>query len=174
MNRRRNHSIDVVFALALFCTFAVSVLMVLMMGASSYRGVTDAMNSDYQDRTGAGYIAEKIRHFDARGAITAGQFDGNDALLLKQEIDGTEYITYIYYYDGYIRELLTENDSGMTAEAGEKVIEAAGFTVKQLESGMIKITCDMLDGSSPYVLASPRSAYEANAVQETDQKGEQS
>lgn len=169
MNRRRNHSIDVVFALALFCAFAASVLMVLMMGASSYRSVTDKMNADYQDRTGAGYIAEKLRHFDARGGIAAGQFDGNDALLLKQEIDGTEYITYIYYYDGYIRELLTENDSGMTAEAGEKVIEAAGFTAEQLDGGMIKITCDMPDGSSPYVLASPRSAAGAQ-----EQKGEQS
>ena len=171
MNRQRKHSIDILFALALFCAFAASVLMVLMMGASSYHSVTDKMNADYQDRTGAGYIAEKIRHFDARGGIAAGQFDGNDALLLRQEIDGTEYITYIYYCDGYIRELLTENNSGMTAEAGEKVIEAAGFTVEQLDSGMIKITCAMPDGSSPYVLASPRSAQQP---QDAQQKGEQS
>ena len=168
MNRRRNHSIDVVFALALFCTFAVSVLMVLMMGASSYRSVTDAMDENYEDRTGAGYIAEKIRHFDSRGGIAAGQFDGNDALLLTQDIDGTDYITYIYYYDGYIRELLTENGSEMTAEAGEKVMEASGFAVEPAESGMFKITCTMNDGSSPYVIVSPRSAQPAA------QKGEQS
>ena len=60
MNRRRNHSIDVVFALVLFCTFAVSVLMVLIMGASSYRSVTDAMDENYEDRTGAGY-PERMR-----------------------------------------------------------------------------------------------------------------
>lgn len=158
MNRRKNHSIDVVFALALFCTFAVSVLMVLMMGASSYKSVTAAMNSNYEDRTGAGYLAEKIRHFDSRGGIAAGKFDGNDALLLRQNVDGTEYITYIYYYDGYIRELLTENNSGMTAEAGEKVIEASGFTTEQTDSGLLKVTCTMTDGSEPYVLVSPRSA----------------
>ena len=158
MNKRRKHSIDVVFALALFCTFAVSVLMVLMMGASSYKSVTAAMDSNYEDRTGAGYLAEKIRHFDSRGSIAAGKFDGNDALLLRQSVDGTEYITYIYYYDGYIRELLTENNSGMTAEAGEKVIEAAGFTIENTDNGMFKVTCIMPDGSTPYVLASPRSA----------------
>lgn len=168
MNKRRKHSIDVVFALALFCTFAVSVLMVLMMGASSYRSVTDSMNENYEDRTGTGYIAEKIRHSDSRGGIAAGQFDGNDALLLTQNIDGTDYITYIYYYDGYIRELLTENGSGMTAEAGEKVLEALGFEVETAENGMFKITCTMNDGSAPYVLVSPRSAQPAA------QKGEQS
>ena len=168
MNKRRKHSIDVVFALALFCTFAVSVLMVLMMGASSYRSVTDSMNENYEDKTGTGYIAEKIRHSDSRGGIAAGQFDGNDALLLTQDIDGTDYITYIYYYDGYIRELLTENGSGMTAEAGEKVLEASGFEVETAENGMFKITCTMNDGSAPYVLASPRSAQPAA------QKGEQS
>ena len=161
MNKRRKHSIDVVFALALFCTFAVSVLMVLMMGASSYRSVTDSMNENYEDRTGTGYIAEKIRHSDSRGGIAAGQFDGNDALLLTQNIDGTDYITYIYYYDGYIRELLTENGSGMTAEAGEKVLEALGFEVETAENGMFKITCTMNDGSAPYVLVSPRSAQPA-------------
>ena len=168
MNRHMKHSVDVAFALALFCTFAVSVLMVLMMGASSYRSVTDAMNENYEDRTGAGYIAEKIRHFDSRGAIAAGQFDGNDALLLIQDIDGTDYITYIYYYEGYIRELMTENGSGMTAEAGEKVLEASGFTVETAEDGMFKITCTMNDGSSPYVLVILRSAQPAA------QKGEQS
>ncbi len=160
MNSRKNHSIDVVFALALFCTFAASVLMVLMMGASSYKSVTAAMNSNYEDRTGAGYLAEKIRHFDSCGAIAAGQFDGNDALVLTQTIDDTKYLTYIYYYDGYIRELLTENNSGMTAEAGEKVIEAAGFKVEQTKSGMFKVTCEMPDGSAPYILVSPRSAQE--------------
>ena len=126
------------------------------------------MNADYQDRTGAGYISEKIRHFDARGGIAAGQFDGCDALLLRQQIEGTEYITYIYYYDGYIRELLTENDSGMTAEAGEKVIEAAGFTVEQLDGAMLKVICEMPDGSSQYVLVSPRSS------QSYEKEGEQS
>ena len=84
MNRQKNHSIDIAFALTLFCTFAVSVLMVLMMGASSYNSVTRAMESNYEDRTAAGYIAEKVRHFDSHGSITAGKFDGADALLLKQ------------------------------------------------------------------------------------------
>lgn len=170
MNRQKNHSIDIAFALTLFCTFAVSVLMVLMMGASSYNSVTRAMESNYEDRTAAGYIAEKVRHFDSHGSITAGKFDGADALLLKQQADdGTEYITYIYYYDGYIRELMTEDNSGMTAEAGEKVLEAEDLSVKETGSGIFKVTCTMTDGSRPYVMINPRSIQ---ALKTASEKGE--
>lgn len=156
MNRKK-HSIDVVFVLVLFCTFAVSVLMVLMVGASSYNHVTDLMDSNYEDRTGAGYIAEKVRHGDSCGSIGTGSFQGQQALILTQDIGGSQYATYIYYYDGCIRELFTETDNDLPPEAGEKIIEAAGFEVQEYDGGLIRVTCRMEDGSAPYVILSPRT-----------------
>jgi len=157
MNRKNRHSIDVVFVLVLFGTFAISVLMVLMVGASSYNDVTDNMNSNYEDRTGVGYIAEKVRHFDADGGIGTGNFDGINSLILTQTIDGREYATYIYYYDGSIRELFTEKDNELPPESGEVIIQAAGFSAEPVSDNMIKVTCIMEDGQSPYVILSPRS-----------------
>lgn len=157
MNRTKKHSIDVVFVLVLFCTFAVSVLMVLMVGASSYNDVTDNMNSNYEDRTGVGYVAEKVRHFDADGGIGTGNFNGINSLILTQSIDGREYATYIYYYDGYIRELFTEKNNDLPPEAGELIIQAAGFSAEPVSGGMIKVTCTMEDGSTPYIILLPRS-----------------
>ena len=157
MKRQASHSIDVVFVLALFCTFAMTVLMTLMLGTSAYNRVTDIMNQNYEDRTATGYITEKLRHCDSNGGIKAGQLDGRDALMLSRDIDGELYTTYIYYNDGYICELFTEADNQMSADAGEQIIRAAGLKVEQTEGGLLKITCTMHDGSKPYLLISPRT-----------------
>lgn len=165
MNRKK-HSIDVVFVLVLFCTFAVSVLMVLMVGASSYNHVTDRMARNYEDRTGAGYIAEKVRHADTAGGISTGSFQGIPALVLEQDIEGKPYATYIYYYDGCIRELFTEKGNVLPPEAGEKIIDAAGFAVQEYDSGLLRVTCRMEDGSAPYVILNPRTRSAGQGVSE--------
>ena len=159
MNGRRNHSIDVVFVLVLFCTFAISVLMVLMVGASSYNDVTDSMTANYEDRTGVGYIAEKVRHYDADGGVDVGSFDGQNALILNENIDGEQYATYIYCYDGFIRELFTEAGNDLPPEAGEEIIQAEDFQAEKLTDGLIRVTCTMKDGSQPYIVLQPRTEY---------------
>jgi hypothetical protein len=156
MNKSKNHSIDVVFVLVLFCTFAVSVLMVLMVGAESYNDVTDSMVDNYTERTGVGYIAEKIRHFDTADGIETGTFDNQNALIIYKNIDGSMYATYIYCYDGYIRELFTETDNKLSADAGEEIIAAAGFKAETVSEDLIKVTCIMDDGSEPYIILHPR------------------
>lgn len=157
IKRNNAHSIDTVFVLVLLCTFAVAVLMVLMLGASSYKSAAAAVEQNYETRTAAGYIAEKVRHSSTEGSIGTGVFDGRSALLLAQEADGETYITYIYCYDGWIRELFTEEDSGLTAEAGEKLLEASDMQVSQDPlTYLIKVTCTMKDGTVQDVLISPR------------------
>ena len=154
MRKYKNHSIDVVFVLLLFCAFAASALMTLLFGTSSYSKVTDTMEQNYRLRVYSGYIAEKLRHCENAESIQIGKFGGQDAIIMNSTAGGEKCVTYIYYYDGSIRELFTEQDSGLGPEAGEVIIEAAGFRAEYVGEDLAKAACRDSDGNESYTIFS--------------------
>ena len=52
---RKQHTIDIVFALSLFCVFAVLSLFVVVMGANVYRGISSEMTAGYHMRSSLVY-----------------------------------------------------------------------------------------------------------------------
>lgn len=156
---RQEHSIDVVVVLLLLCTFSVAVMLVLMTGASAYGGVTEHMQENYDLRTGTAYIMEKVRHCgdDALVEVTEMPVDPEGdkggsgagtvpALAVTQTLEGARYSTYIYYCDGYIRELFTETGNFMEPDTGAKIMAAGGLELDDSREGLVKVTCVLEDG----------------------------
>ena len=146
-------------ALLLFGLFAICILSVLLTGADVYQKLTVRDRKTYEKRTAAQYLTTKVRQTDVDGLIEAGTLDGLDALVLSEIIDETLYCTWIYCSDGYIRELFAAADSGLAAEAGEKVLEAESLRVRPVgETVEAEITA--ADGSVQQILLYPRSGKE--------------
>lgn len=134
------HRMDGVYVLMLFAIFAGCVLMVLLFGASSYEKLVERDGNSFQRRTGASYIAAKIRHNDVSGTVQVGSYSDREnskadeiETLYLQYVDknGTPvegYYTKIYYYDGYIREILCEDGVTLQPETGSGIMKAAGFS----------------------------------------------
>ena len=118
-------------ALLLFGVFAVCVVLVLLTGADAYRGLTQRDQSAYSHRTAAQYLTTRVRQADRAGQITVGQFGGEDALLLQEEIDGIAFVTRVYYYDGAIRELFSFADETFEPRDGEEILPAQGLELKR-------------------------------------------
>lgn len=129
MKRERKHYMGGLLTLLLLCVFAACVLSVLLTGAGTYRRLTERDRTSYDSRTAAQYLATKVRQADRQGAVSVRDFEGRDALVLTEEIDGEWYETRIYYCDGYLRELFTASDSDLAPEDGEKILPAGGFLV---------------------------------------------
>lgn len=113
------HEIDGVFVLLLFVLFAGSILMVLLLGASSYEKLVQRGQESYNARTGIQYIAAKLRHNDEADCVQVGSFsertnkeaDEIETLYLRMGTEEEYYYTKIYYYDGYIRVFGNEEGS---------------------------------------------------------------
>ena len=155
--KRYVHTIDVVFALVLFCVFAMSLLLVLLTGAKAYRGVRDNMEEQYTERTCVSYIAAKVRHYDERGTVRVGDFDGVPALCLTESIDGVEYVTYLYFHEGYDCELFTDPALALHAADGMRIMEAGGLTFSQASEDLLAVSCTGLDGGQIEVMLHLRS-----------------
>jgi hypothetical protein len=147
--KRYIHTVDAFFALILFCAFTASMLIILVTGAKVYRQIRNAGEQHYSETTCINYLTMKIRHFDdASGDVYVGKIGGEDALFLSETIDGETYVTAVYYYDGYVRELLTDADYEVLPQDGLEIVPASGLTFYSLPNGFVYVSCTGTGGTT--------------------------
>ena len=101
------------FTMLLFLVFVMCALFTVLAGGKVYENIGSRMADNYTGSVALQYIANKIRQGDQAGMVKVIQVDGTPVLELDQQFDGRRYISWIYYYDGSIRELFTPEDSGL-------------------------------------------------------------
>ena len=152
--KNEGHIVDFLFVLGLFFVFALSALMLILIGSGVYKKTVDRMNENFNLRTTTAYLTEKIRQGDIAGAVTVQDFDGNNALVLTQEYYGAEYSTYLYAYDGHLKELFTTKDNQLTAEAGTDILPVRSFDATHVGGRLWKLTVEEEDGTIQEVMVS--------------------
>ncbi|MCL2817073.1 MAG: DUF4860 domain-containing protein [Clostridiales bacterium] len=158
LNKRRPLAADTVFTLAMICVFAVTSLLLVLFGAKVYKNIVAQMDNNFQTRTGLAYVTNKIRNADTEGKIYLEcQNDGSDILVISENHGGTETHTVIYFYEGWLREVLKEADEPFDARYGESIVAAADFTMQDRGDGCLLFTLTTVDGSVLRMTVSLRS-----------------
>ncbi len=134
--KQENHIIDILFVIALFCIFALSAIFLISIGANIYGKTVDHMESNFNGRTSFAYITEKIRQSDKAGSISVGELDGIPALLITESQGETQYVTYIYEYEGHLKELMVRRDTPLDPFAGQDIMEVNGFELTQIKDNL--------------------------------------
>lgn len=125
-------------ALLVLAVFALCVLLVLLFGARVYRTMVQRSEESFTRRTATQYIVTRVQQAQS---ISIEDFEGCQALVIPERIDGETYLTRVYCYDGYIRELYCGVNSALSPEDGEKVI-AGGSLSFSLEGVMLTALVD--------------------------------
>ena len=73
------------------------------------------------------FLAAKVRQAD--GPVTLTSFGDGEALLFDEEFDGENYTTWIYCYDGWLREYFGPEGEEPMPELGEPVLEAGSLSM---------------------------------------------
>ena len=156
--------IPVLFVLTLFLLLSALSISVIMAGATVYEKIADNMESNYDRRVTFSYLTTKIRQNDSVGSIEFKEKDGTDMIALREIYDdGDEYVTYIYYYDGYIWEIYLEVESNgdtidFYLDDGDKIIKANDFSFGLNESGDgIEMTLTDSEGNTQSTIVVLRS-----------------
>lgn len=143
----RDHAIHLAFPLAVLFVFAASALMVLLLSAHVYSNQTVRATENYQSSTPLAYLSEKVRQSDTSGSISIEELSGTPCLALKGSSDQISYTTYLYTYDGWLRELLVRDDTKVSLDAGKKIIEASDFSAEEIQSGLYRLKITDASGS---------------------------
>ena len=122
---RRQSSISSFSALVSFGLFALCVLCVLFSAAGVYSRLTQRGEESYARRTGAQYVSTRVRQ---GGAVRVESFDTVEALVLCEQVEGEEYLTRVYCYEGWLMELFSHRDAELFPADGEKLIPMRSFS----------------------------------------------
>ena len=153
--REQEHSVDELFILALFCVFAGSAVLVMTFGANVYQRTVSQMEENYNTRVSLSYVANQVRQHDENGCITLETLEGSPALVLADGPDGS-YATFIYYYDGALRELYCERQKPLTADDGLVIVELSGWEIA-LKGQCLTVQAADKDGQSRSLTLSLRA-----------------
>ena len=142
MTEKKN-SIAGLAALLVFGIFAVCVLLVLLQGADTYQKIHERGQAAYEQRTAAQFLAAKIRQAD--GTVGVASFGDGEALIFEEMIEGETYASWIYCYDGWLREYFGTVEEEPLPEFGEPVLEA-GYLSMMLEDDLLWILLEDSEG----------------------------
>ena len=115
-------------ALLVLAVFALGIVSVLLGSAGVYERLTRRDRHAYESRTAAQYIATKVRQAESLPQMET--FGGSDALVLSQRIGDQEFLTRIYCYDGWLRELFSPADGAFSPADGETLLPMASLEIE--------------------------------------------
>lgn len=151
------HAIDLLFTLALFCIFAVSLLLVSATGSQVYENIVHQMDNNYTLRTSLSYVTEKLRQNDVSDRVFIEDLNGSTALVLEQNYEDSVFQTWIYEYEGKLRELFLHKGNDVNPEHGQQLMAIEGFSIELVEGNLYKIAITNSGGETEELLINIRS-----------------
>lgn len=157
MKSEQNWLIHFFSIITILGIFVITSLILTNAGMHSYKNIVIANNNNFQLRTSLSYVATKVRQSDHIDSVSLLELEGQNALILKEEIEGEGYVTCIYYYDGYLYELFQSEGMEYDLVSGTRLMEISEFYMKETEDGMLQFTAKNKAGDMEQLLLSLRS-----------------
>ena len=139
-----NHSMQGVFVFVLLGIFAVMSTLMVLLGAQMYRNTVDHATANNEDRVLGAYVRSMIRAEDGADDVAVEEFDGTKVLALNESIEGENYVTWLYCYEGQLYEQYTSAGHDFEPQSGSAICPAQSFEPK-ISDGLL--TVDMTDGA---------------------------
>lgn len=153
----RKHIIDFIFPVVLFVVFALCALTVLLLAARIYQSTTETSSLNYTSRTGLSYINEKIHQNDVNGGVSIRDLNGTPALVMEQTYDTAVYCTYIYSYDGELKELFVKSDTPAELSSGKTILEVKSFSMEEAGENLLRFECVDKNDQESSIIVSTKS-----------------
>ncbi len=131
--------------LLVFALLAMCLLGTLLAGATGYKRMVEAGEKQFDDNTAARYLSVRVRQAER---VRIERFGETEALVLPETIEGWEFVTRVYYKDGYLWELFSDSVAQLEPEDGEKLIPVESLALSW-EGKLLKI---QVNGKTVYLL----------------------
>ena len=149
---RPQHSISGLFIFMLLGLFAVFSTVMVLLGARAYRNITANQAAHNVERIAPAYLRSMVRAADETDAFLIEQVGDSDALTITQVFDGEIFDTYIYCYQGVLRESFISSEIDFVPENGEEIC-AMDRMVIDIEDGLMHIRLYEKDRETEFSIA---------------------
>lgn len=129
--KKYHHVSEIIFIVTLFSIFLISGVLLVLFGANVYQKTTSESSVNETIRTSLSYITEKVHQCDQSDSIQIENHNGIDTLALYTVYDTSEYVTYIYYDQGSLKELFIQSNLEFNPAAGNSITEIHAFQISE-------------------------------------------
>jgi hypothetical protein len=148
--------LDTAVVLLLMGMFILLSIGVMVLGISVYNNTNKLSSDNYAQRTVLSYIANQVRRGDSNGGVEVRDMGGVEALVFRQELGGSDYLTCLYAYDGELRELFTEDGAEQELASGVSIMPIADLSF-DIRDGRIDVRVSEASGETRSLILTPRS-----------------
>ena len=117
-----------VFMLVLFAFIVALSLILVVFGSSIYRHIEQTRTADNVTRAGTAYLASRIAAGDNANALSRRQGPQGDMLVLTETVNGQNYETRLYLYNGQMLEEYKPADAMIDPASATAVVDTDTFT----------------------------------------------
>lgn len=115
--------VSFIFELLLFVVFLLCSLFIVVIGSRVLDNTQKRSKVDFYDTLSLQYVSNKVHQKDKEDLIGLAEIEGQTVLEFRNK--ESDYVTWIYYLDGALTELLTDPSDGLGLKDGNKVMECS-------------------------------------------------
>ena len=130
----KTHSIDTLFSFLLLLIFCLFSLLLAGMGAAVYKNGAAHLNENYTSRTAVAYLAEKVRRHDRTDAVFLTEIEDLPAIAFRDTIEDEDFLTYVYFSDGALCELMLRAGRTPEIRLGTRLVELQSLDVHRAQT----------------------------------------
>lgn len=137
---KRNDGLSGIYTVAVAGLFLAGFFLTVVFGAQTYRGVVAGQTHNNQARALLSYISTCVKSNDTEGAVSVGQLDGRQVLVIA---DGNTGYGLRIYQDG--KSLLEDYgrlDAGLDPSFAQTIGETENFLIEELAEDTYAVTTD--------------------------------
>lgn len=152
LKQPKRHATDTLFTFLLLLSFCLFTMVLSGMGAAVYKNSSAHLEENYTSRTAVAYVTEKVRQHNTAGSIFLSEVEGIPALALRDTIENSDFLTYVYFYENHLCELMTRAENTPTAQMGTPLVELSSLDIRladhSQDSSLLRVTAVSPEGNT--------------------------
>jgi hypothetical protein len=103
------------------------------MSGTGYKNIIELTQKNADEQIALSFIWTKVKNGDELNKVYLTDFQDVPALCIEENLDGYDYFTMIYHYDGWIREMFYEKGYPLSLKDGSQIMKASSFQLEQID-----------------------------------------
>ena len=145
--KKRTHTLDYLFICVLLVFFFSIFILLVTMGVRQYHGITKQALQNQNLYTASSYLREKFNKYDSADTILFTNIHETPFISFTNLGEKDSLVTYIYVYDGYLREFQQNTDSSFDLEQGVPIAKLQSLEWETYSNNLYCFTLTDLDGN---------------------------
>lgn len=148
----RGRSVSGAFVFLLLGVFALFSTLLVLLSAQLYRATVEETRMHNDRRVLGSYLMNIVRGNDAADAVRVERIGETDALCFDFDADGERYVTYVYCWNGALRELFAPAEEPFEPDYGEEICPAQSLRAT-MDGARLEMVCVDASGQAQKLCA---------------------